>query len=87
MMFADVIKAVEQFSPEEVQALSAHLEARKQQLELRPGTVNIEALLSALDEIRAGLTDEQFAEIERAMNELNNGEELSDVDLMRRRLL
>lgn len=67
LMFTDVIKAIEQFSPEEVQALRAQLEAREQQLELRAGTVNMEALLSALEQLRAGLTDEEFAEIERAM--------------------
>jgi hypothetical protein len=65
MIFVDVIKAIEHFSPEEVQALRAHLEAREQQLELRAGTVDMESLFRALEEIRAGLTDE-----------LNNGKQL-----------
>jgi hypothetical protein len=69
MIFADVLKAVERFSSEELQALREYLAARQQQLELRAGTVDMEALLNALDEIRVWLTDEEFAEIERAMNE------------------
>jgi len=35
---------------------------------LQAGTVDMDSLLVALEDIRAGLTDEEFAEIERAMN-------------------
>jgi hypothetical protein len=35
---------------------------------LQAGTVDMDVLMSALEEIRAGLSDEEFAEIERAMN-------------------
>ena len=35
---------------------------------LQAGTVDMDSLLAALEEIRAGLTDEEFAEIEQAMN-------------------
>lgn len=37
-------------------------------LKLQPGTVDMDSLLAALEEIRAGLTAEEFAEIEQAMN-------------------
>ena len=35
---------------------------------LQAGAVDMDSLLVALEEIRAGLSDEAFAEIERAMN-------------------
>lgn len=69
MMFEDVKKAVDRFSLNELRQLREYIESREQQIELRPGTVDMEALLSALDDIRAGMTEEEFAEIERAMNE------------------
>ena len=37
-------------------------------IKVQPGTVDMDSLLAALEEIRAGLTDEEFAEIEQAMN-------------------
>lgn len=69
MVFEDVKKAVDRFSLNELRQLREYIEGREQQIELRPGTVDMEALLSALDDIRAGMTVEEFAEIERAMNE------------------
>ena len=68
MVFEDVKKAVDRFSPEELRQLRAYIEGREQQIDLRPGTVDMETLLSALDDIRAGMTQAEFAEIERAMN-------------------
>ena len=35
---------------------------------LQAGTVDMDSLLAALEDIRAGLSEEEFAEIERAMN-------------------
>lgn len=69
MVFEDVKKAVDRFSLNELRRLRAYIEGREQQIELRPGTVDMETLLSALADIRAGMTEEEFAEIERAMNE------------------
>ena len=37
-------------------------------IDLQSGTVNMDELLSALEDIREGLSEEDFAEIERAMN-------------------
>jgi len=68
MLSDDVKKAVDRFSLEELRQLREHIENREQTLKLQPGTVDMESLLTALEEIRAGLTDEEFAEIERAMN-------------------
>ncbi len=69
MILEDVLKAVDGFSRSELQQLREYVERREQQIELRPGTVDMMALLSALDDIRAGLTEAEFAEIEWAMNE------------------
>lgn len=69
MVFEDVKKAVDRFSLHELRQLRAYIEGREQQIELRPGTVDMETLLIALTDIRAGMTEAEFAEIERAMNE------------------
>lgn len=68
MLFDDVKKAVDRFSPEELRQLREHIENREQMFKLQPGTVDMHSLLAALEDIRVGLTDEEFAEIERAMN-------------------
>jgi hypothetical protein len=69
MLFDDVKKAVDRFSPEELRRLREYIENREQTLKLQPGTVDMDSLLVALEDIRAGLSEEEFAEIERAMNE------------------
>ena len=69
MLFDDVKKAVDRFSPEELRRLREYIENREQTLKLQPGTVDMDSLLAALEDIRAGLSEEEFAEIERAMNE------------------
>jgi hypothetical protein len=69
MVFDDVKKAVDRFSPEELRRLREYIENREQTLKLQPGTVDMDSLLAALEDIRAGLSEEEFAEIERAMNE------------------
>jgi len=69
MVLDEVLKAVDGFSRQELRQLREYIEGREQQIELRPGTVDMTSLLSALQDIRAGMTEEEFAEIERAMNE------------------
>lgn len=68
MLFDDVKKAVDRFSPEELRRLREYIENREQTLKLQPGTVDMDSLLAALEDIRAGLSEEEFAEIEWAMN-------------------
>jgi hypothetical protein len=69
MILEEVKKAVDRFSLNELQQLREYIQAHEQQIELHPGTVDMDALLSSLEAIRAGMTEEEFAEIERAMNE------------------
>lgn len=69
MILTDVMKAVDQFSPEQLRQLRETIQQRKQQIEPKAGTLNMDELLEGLEEMRAGLTDEEFREIERAMNE------------------
>lgn len=69
MMLDEVLNAVDHLSADELQRLRERIENREQQMALRPGTVDMKTLLSALEAIRAGLTDAEFADIERAMNE------------------
>jgi hypothetical protein len=68
MVLDDVKKAVDHFSLNELRQLREYIQVREQQIDLVPGTVNMDALLSGLEDIRAGLSDEEFADIERAMN-------------------
>ena len=69
MLLEEVKKAVDHFSLHELRQLREYIQGREQQIEPRPGTVDMDALLSGLEEIRAGMTEEAFAEIARAMNE------------------
>jgi hypothetical protein len=69
MMFTDVMKAVAEFSADQLRQLREYIQQREQQMELKAGTLNMDELLEGLEEMRAGLTDEEFREIERAMNE------------------
>lgn len=69
MLFDDVKKAVDRFSADELQRLRDYIDEREQALALQAGTVDMNSLQQALEDIRAGLTEEEFAEIERAMNE------------------
>lgn len=69
MLFDDVKKAMMHFSPEQLRQLREYIEDQERKIVLRPATVNMDDLLIALADIREGLTQEDFAEIERAMNE------------------
>lgn len=69
MMLHDVIKAVDQFSPDELRQLREYIEEREHKTEPHGDLIDVEALLSGLEEIREGVSEEEFAEIERAMNE------------------
>jgi hypothetical protein len=69
MIFTEVIKAVDDFSPDQLCRLREYIQQREQQIKLKAGTVNMDELLEGLEEMRAGLINEQFREIERAMNE------------------
>jgi hypothetical protein len=60
MLFDDVKKAVDRFSPEELRRLREYIENREQTLKLQPGTVDMDSLLAALEDIRAGLSEEEF---------------------------
>jgi len=69
MMFTDVMRALDQFSPDQLRQLREYIQRREQQIELKAGTLNMDELLEGLEEMRVGLTDDEFREIERAMNE------------------
>lgn len=71
MVLSDVMKAVDQLSADQLRQLREYIQQREQQIELQAGTLNMDELLEGLEEMRAGLTDEEFTEIERAMNEEN----------------
>lgn len=69
MLLTDVMKALDRLSAEQLRQLREYIQQREQQVDLKAGTVNMDELIAGLEEMRAGLTDEQFREIERAMNE------------------
>jgi hypothetical protein len=68
-MMQDVFKVIDRLSPDELRLLREYIDTREQQVQLRAGTVDMDKLLSALEELRAGLSEAESAEIERAMNE------------------
>ena len=69
MLLKDVMKALDHLSAEQLRQLREYIQQREQQVDLKAGTVNMDELMAGLEEMRAGLTDEEFRAIERAMNE------------------
>lgn len=69
MMLTAVMKAVDQFSPDQLRQLRQYINQREQHIELKAGTLNMDDLLEGLEVMRAGLSNAKFREIERAMNE------------------
>lgn len=69
MTVADIMRAIEDFSIDELRQLRTYIDQRENEIEFKAGTIDVDELLSGLEEIRAGLSIEEFAEIERAMNE------------------
>lgn len=69
MIFDDVMKALDSLSSAELRQLKKQIENREQILKLQSGTVDMDSLLTALENIRAGLSDEEYSVIEKAMNE------------------
>ena len=68
MALTDVMKLIDQCSREELRVLREYIQEREQQMLFRARTVDMEAFLNELDEIKVGMSEEEFAEIERAMN-------------------
>ena len=63
-------EAIDHLSPEERAELRAYLDqGEAQKTALRAGTMNIDVLQEAARAIREGFTDEEWEEVERAMNE------------------
>jgi hypothetical protein len=69
MALRDVYKVVDEMSPEQLRELRRYIEQREHEIELRPGTLNVAELLHGLAELSAGLSEDEFREIEQAMNE------------------
>lgn len=66
----EVKQAVEHFSAEELLELRAYLDAQSNVAStLQAGTMDINALLAAARALRDGIPDEEWQEIEKAMNE------------------
>ncbi len=76
MTLADVKKALDNFSSDELRELREYIVEREEVAEVESG-IDITALLEALKALREGITPEEFSEIERAMNE----EYIEPVDL------
>ncbi len=63
-------EAVDYLAPEERAELRAYLDEREtEETTLRAGTMDVDALLDAARAIREGFTDEEWDDVERAMNE------------------
>jgi hypothetical protein len=69
MMLVDVMKALDHLSLDQLRQVREYIQQREQQMMLKAGTLSMDELLEGLEAMRAGLTDAQFSEIERAMNE------------------
>jgi hypothetical protein len=66
MTLTDLMKAVDVLSPGERKQLRDYID--QSETEKHPKDVEFEMLLEALEAIREGMTDEEFAEIEHDMN-------------------
>jgi GAF domain-containing protein len=69
MTLTEMIEAVDRLSADQLRQLREYIQLREQQEKLEAGTLNMSALLAGLEQLRAGLTEEQYREVERAMNE------------------
>jgi hypothetical protein len=73
MTLNELMKAVDALSDEELRQLRDYVNQRHvhehEQTELRAGTMNVDALMSAVEEIREGLTEQELDEMIAAMNE------------------
>ena len=73
MTLDELIKAVDTLSSEEFRQLRNYVNQRhvheQVDTELRAGTMNVDALMRAVDQIREGLTEEEIETMVAAMNE------------------
>ena len=66
----EVKEAIDHLSPDERAELRVYLDERgTAATPLRAGTMNVDALLEAARAIREGFTDDEWNEVERAMND------------------
>ena len=72
MTFDELLKAVDGLSPDERQRLrdyiNRHESGQLQETPVEAGVLDIDSLFRAFDEIRAGFTKEELAEVIEAMN-------------------
>jgi hypothetical protein len=72
-MLDELMRAVDELSDEELRQLRDYVNQRhtsdEEDTELRAGTMNVDALMRAVDEIREGLTQQELDEMIAAMNE------------------
>ncbi len=59
---------IDQLSADEIDQLREYLRIRDEQSRLRAGTMNIDEFMRGLALMREGLTDEELAEMVRAIN-------------------
>lgn len=70
MTLNEILKAVDELSPDERRQLRDYLDQQEQPAqEHRAGTMDINALMRAVDEFREGLTEEELDEMIALMNE------------------
>ena len=69
MTLPEVIKALDEMSLEELSQLRREIELRTEEGELRAGTMNIDTLLRAANQLTEGLTESEIREMVVAMNE------------------
>jgi uncharacterized protein YeeX (DUF496 family) len=73
MTLDELIRAVDRLSDEELRQLRDYVNQRQvreqDNTELRAGTMNVDALMRAVDQIREGLTEQEIETMIAAMNE------------------
>jgi hypothetical protein len=65
----EMIKQLDDLSHEELRELRREIDLRTEQEELRPGTMDVDALLRAAAELTEGLTEGEVLAMVAAMNE------------------
>ncbi|MDQ7027693.1 MAG: hypothetical protein Q9P01_19035 [Anaerolineae bacterium] len=72
MTFEEVLRVVDQFSEDERQRLRQYLEQMEitnTHTDLKAGTMDVDVLLAAVDDMRRGLSNDDLNEMLAAMNE------------------
>lgn len=69
MTFEELKPLLDQLMPSDFQSIRDYLKQRESQMLLQAGTMDVDALLAAVDDIRGSMSEEDLDEMIATMNE------------------